>query len=412
MAGKMCLVIVAFMIGYAYSDSECGAEGRGCYKHASQNEHRLHSDLAEHIGESFHSGKEILWDQMETYIQTATCRCEEAAAKKSYKYFSLRHFGECHGLNTLDGMESSDYCFYHDNSMCKENNERCTGADEGEFVFEVKLQIAQTDPILLRYNSLAGKSIALISAHNRYVVAETDGRANANRVHKDAFEIFKVELLGNYKIALKSHHNKYLVAASNGAANANGVNRGPSEIFTIDFLPGGKVAFKSRYNKYVCAEKDGRLVANRGWRRSWEMFKLEIVNPNEDLVKYNNLAGKRIALRSVHNRYVVAELNGAANANRSWRRSWEAFKVELLGNYKIALKSHHNRYLVALSNGAANANSVNRGSSESFTIEFLAGNQVALRSHFNKYVCAERNGRLVANRGHRLPWEIFRLVIV
>jgi len=141
MAGKICLVIVAFMIGYAYSDSsECEAERQGCYKHTSENEHILHSDTAEHKGESFHSGKEILWDKMETYLQTATCRCEEAAAKKNYKYFSLRHFGECHGLNSLAGMESSDYCFYHDNNMCKENYERCTGADEGEFVFEVKLK--------------------------------------------------------------------------------------------------------------------------------------------------------------------------------------------------------------------------------------------------------------------------------
>ena len=55
----------------------------------------------------------------------------------------------------------------------------------------------------------------------------------------------------------------------------------------------------------------------------------------------------KIALKSYHGKYVVAESDGAANANRAERDSWEIFTVEEVSFGRIALRSHHGKYLVA-----------------------------------------------------------------
>jgi len=196
---------------------------------------------------------------------------------------------------------------------------------------DYKCPVLSAGPNLKRYNKLKGKTIALKSFHNRYVVAESNGRANANRGGIGPWEKFKVELLGNFKIALKSFHNKYLVSEWFGGANANRVIRGPWEIFTIEFVDDKRVAFKSHFNKYLVAESNGRLKANRDVRGPWEIFTLEIIPSDLNLQRYNRLKGKTIALKSFHNRYVVAESNGRANANRGGIGPWEEFKVELLG---------------------------------------------------------------------------------
>jgi len=43
-----------------------------------------------------------------------------------------------------------------------------------------------------RYNNLKDKTIALKTAHNQYIVAESNGEANANRQYRGLFEEFKV----------------------------------------------------------------------------------------------------------------------------------------------------------------------------------------------------------------------------
>jgi len=262
------------------------------------------------------------------------------------------------------------------------------------------------------YTNLIGKTIALKSVHNRYIVAESNGELNANRTAIGLFEEFKVKLGGNFLIAIKSAHNKYLVAESNGQVNANRDKRGPWEVFSIEFVDASRVALKSFHNKYLIAEDDGRLNANADQRGPWEIFKLEIIPPDSDLQRCINLNGKMIALKSVHHRYVVAEVSGEANANRAKARLYEEFKFEYLGNFKIALKTIHNKYLVAESTGEANANREMRDTWETFTIEFVDANRVALKSFHNKYLVAEDDGRLNANRDQRGPWETFTLAII
>ena len=121
-----------------------------------------------------------------------------------------------------------------------------------------------------------GHKIALKSNHGKYVVAEKDGKANANRKHARSWETFTVEYLGGNKIALKSTHGKYLVAEKKDKeVNANRPHRKSWETFTVEKQKGGKIALKTAHGFYVVAEKDGRLRADRKRVGSWEKFKVE-----------------------------------------------------------------------------------------------------------------------------------------
>ncbi|MCL2927900.1 MAG: Cys-every-fifth RiPP peptide CefA [Trichodesmium sp. MAG_R01] len=137
------------------------------------------------------------------------------------------------------------------------------------------------------------------------------------------------------KVVLRSYHGKYLVAESDGSLNANHDNIGSWEQFTITR------SGKSRYQNYVCY-------------------------------------GDTISLQSAHNKYLVAEENGQANANGDAIGSWEQWTILRSGNSLsqvfvtagdiVSLKSAHNKYLVAEENGQANANSDAIGSQERWTI--------------------------------------------
>ena len=64
----------------------------------------------------------------------------------------------------------------------------------------------------------------------------------------------------------------------------------------------------------------------------------------------------KVGLKTHHNKYVVAEKNGKANANRDWMRSWEIFSVTFIGANKVHFMGHHGKYLVAERDGTVNAN--------------------------------------------------------
>ena len=92
------------------------------------------------------------------------------------------------------------------------------------------------------------------SYHGKYVVAESDGKANANRNHRRGWETFTVEKLGGDKISLKSSHGKYLVAEANYEVNANRAGRGGWETFILERHEGGKIALKTAHGRYVVAD--------------------------------------------------------------------------------------------------------------------------------------------------------------
>ena len=116
------------------------------------------------------------------------------------------------------------------------------------------------------------------------------------------------------KVGLKTHHNKYVVAEKKGKANANRDWMRSWEIFSVTFIGVDKVQFKGHHGKYLVAERDGTVNANRPWARSWETWTVE-----------NKWTG--LAFKSYHGKYLVAESNGKLNANRNNASIWETFRV-------------------------------------------------------------------------------------
>ena len=115
--------------------------------------------------------------------------------------------------------------------------------------------------------------VGLKTHHNKYVVAEADGKANANRDKFDAWAFLYVTFIGEDKVQFKGPYGKYLVAESDGTVNANRTQASTWETWTAE-KKGDGLAFKSYHGKYLVAEINGELNANRNWKYAWETFKL------------------------------------------------------------------------------------------------------------------------------------------
>ncbi|MBJ29332.1 MAG: hypothetical protein CMB61_04660, partial [Euryarchaeota archaeon] len=119
--------------------------------------------------------------------------------------------------------------------------------------------------------------------------------------------------------------------------------------------------------------------------------------------------GARVALRSVHGKYLSAQPDGRAEWNRDHASTWEHFYLEKRQGGKIALRGVHGMYLSAQSDGSVQ---INRGAAppggwEEFTVEDRGNNVVCLRSCHGKYLSAQQNGTAQWNRDHapRGGWE-------
>jgi len=122
----------------------------GCFK--PKESKLIFSDRQTHSEESFFSGIMVDWVKFDEYLLSAACRCERAAAEEGFKFFSLREFGECHGIGKGKkkfselGLVQSDVCIAHNLQQC--NSEKiCTGASDneigvGEFVYQADIDIA------------------------------------------------------------------------------------------------------------------------------------------------------------------------------------------------------------------------------------------------------------------------------
>jgi len=138
---------------------------------------------------------------------------------------------------------------------------------------------------------------------------------------------------GQKNLAFKSAHNKYLVAESNGGGdvNANRSAIGSWETFNMALLSAGtcithgsQVAVLTQAGYYLRATSGGDLDAKASAIGSWEVFTLVNHSNNSGCLANNQL----VSLQSAHNKYVVAESNGDANANRGAIGSWEKFTVQ------------------------------------------------------------------------------------
>jgi hypothetical protein len=139
----------------------------------------------------------------------------------------------------------------------------------------------------------------------------------------------------NDLISLKSSHGKYLVAEADGRLNANRDQIGPWEKFRIldpnniastrEVRYGDIISLHSDHGKYVVAEADGRANANRDAIGPWEKWTiLDPNNPNSGSVIPDD---GRIALKSFHGKYMVAEADHTVNANRDAIGPWEIWAI-------------------------------------------------------------------------------------
>jgi hypothetical protein len=125
------------------------------------------------------------------------------------------------------------------------------------------------------------------------------------------------------------------------------------------------------------------------------------------------LGSNKIALKSVHGKYLVAEQDGTVNANRVNRKSWETFTVEELGANKMALVSAHRKYVAAAdsrSRYTINANSANRRSRDNreiFTVEVLEQGGIALKTAHGRYISADDCDMVTGDKTEAKEWETF-----
>ena len=133
-------------------------------------------------------------------------------------------------------------------------------------------------------------------------------------------------------VSLRGAHSKYLVAESDGSANANRAAAGPWEKFTLITHPDGLVSFRSHHGKYLVAESDGDLNANRSAIGPWEKFRACYSGGTRPTVTTPVKSTPVIVtLLSHHGKYVVAEPDGEANANRD--KVWVCVSHPTLWNW-------------------------------------------------------------------------------
>eukprot|EP00296_Roombia_truncata_P007561 JP446005.1.p1 GENE.JP446005.1~~JP446005.1.p1 ORF type:complete len:682 (+),score=283.22 JP446005.1:22-2046(+) len=138
---------------------------------------------------------------------------------------------------------------------------------------------------------------------------------------------------------------------------------------------GSKLALKTHHGKFIVAEGDGSANANSKHRSS-QQEAFTIINAQATNSKGMVRFGDTIALKSYANKWVVAEKSGEANANRVGLGPWEKFTI-------LSTKNHKSRAIVRMDDS------------------------VAFHSVHGKYLVAENDGRLRANRPHRRSYETF-----
>ena len=116
---------------------------------------------------------------------------------------------------------------------------------------------------------------------------------------------------------------------------------------------GGKIALKSVHGKFLSAQPDGRAEWNRVIASDWEFFEL------------GERDGRKITLRSTHGKYVSAQPDGSVQINRDHAPpgGWEEFTVETRPGSTpgdahdfLHLKSVHGKYLSAQADGTVQWN--------------------------------------------------------
>ena len=117
-------------------------------------------------------------------------------------------------------------------------------------------------------------TVSLLGANGKFVAAEPNGRALADRAAAGPWERFVMEAHPDGTVSFRSAHGRYLVAEANGSVAANREAAGPWEKFSLVRQPGGAVLLKTAHGTFLTAQPDGRLTAGRRQAGAAELFTL------------------------------------------------------------------------------------------------------------------------------------------
>jgi hypothetical protein len=179
--------------------------------------------------------------------------------------------------------------------------------------------------------------ISLKSHHGKYMVAEADGKLNANRDGIGAWETFTVIANQDGTISLKTFHGKYVTAGQDGSMNANKGSVGNEEKFTVIHQGAEKIALRAHSGKHAVAEWNGKMNANRVWIRAWERF------------KFTSCSAESIEIPGTSNANVAVILYSGP---RTWSGVFKCFdpriKSDLANDCQIKTISHFTEDMSAI----------------------------------------------------------------
>jgi len=277
-------------------------------------------------------------------------------------------------------------------------------------------------------------AVSFLGCHARYMCAEPSGAVICNRDRRAEWELFTVEKVGLKLAHIKTHHGTYLHADAYGTVTARPGCNNHDSLFHIIKQGHKRWNIKTHHGKFFCAEPSGALVANRDQAREWELFNVKIedgstpsmtpvytpiqpmipigvpvtpIIPITPVVVQPSYGQYRVTLRTHHGRFLCAEQDGRAVANRDAAKEWEHFHVcpgYMPGT--ISLRSHHGKFLCAEPSGSVVCNRVDSKEWESWTV-VDRGTTWSLRSYHGKFLCVEPSGVVIANRDHAKEWETF-----
>ena len=165
-------------------------------------------------------------------------------------------------------------------------------------------------------------------------------------------------------------------------------------------------------------QSDGNITWGRDGNKA--VYEGNASNPSTGNQSIRNDVGK-IALKSVHGKYLSAQPDGRAEWNRTIANDWEFFELGERDGRKITLRSTHGKYVSAQPDGAVQINRDHAppGGWEEFTVETRPGSTpgdahdfLHLKSVHGFYLSAQADGTAQWNRDHAPPggWEDIQFV--
>jgi hypothetical protein len=241
--------------------------------------------------------------------------------------------------------------------------------------------------------------VFLLSHHGKYLAAD-GSKVNLDE-HRYAYSTWDLVPTGKDDVFhLKNEKSgKYLTCENNGNLMNDRTSPGEWESWTISNTKDGRIALKSGGNKKFLCDEKGTLVVNRDKADIWESF-ICVIHP-----------GKYQLKNASTNLYLCAETNLTLSADRDSPQQWETFTFEINDTPKgvrNTIKTFHGKYICAQPDGRAVADRDHAGEREYFSVQ-SGKNGLALSTWETKFLQAETKGKIECDSktdGLKETWQI------